>query len=68
MIDSRVKTKDGVEEITAYDAYEVDLPVLTFKGLQRNHKIVKYATDYFCLDTETSKADDITGWVYQWAV
>ena len=68
MIDSRVKTKDGVEEITAYDAYEVDLPVLTFKGLQRNHKIVKYATDYFCLDTETSKADDIIGWVYQWAV
>ena len=65
---SQVKTKDGIEEITAYDANEIDLPVLTFKGLQRNHKIVKYATDYFCLDTETSKIDEITGWIYQWAI
>lgn len=68
MINSKVKTKDGFEEITAYDVNEINLPVLIFKGLQRNHKIVKYATDYFCLDTETSKIDDITGWIYQWAI
>lgn len=68
MINSKVKTKDGDKEIVAFNAYEIDLPVLTFKGLQRNHKIVKYATDYFCLDTETSKIDDVTGWIYQWAI
>lgn len=68
MIYSKVKTKDGDEDIIAYDVNEIDLPVLTFKGLQRNHKIVKYATDYFCLDTETSKVDDVTAWVYQWAI
>ena len=68
MIHSKVKTKDGYEDITAYNVDEIDLPVLTFKGLQRNHKIIKYATDYLCLDTETSHTDDITGWIYQWAI
>lgn len=68
MITSRVKTKTGDENIVAYDINEIELPILTFKGLQRNHKITKYATDYFCLDTETSHTDDVTGWIYQWAI
>ena len=68
MIESYVKTKEGREKITAYDVNEVSLPLLTFKDLQRNHKIVKYATDFAVLDTETSHSDLITGWIYQWAV
>ncbi len=68
MIESYVKTKEGSEKITAYDVNEVSLPLLTFKDLQRNHKIVKYATDFAVLDTETSHSDLITGWIYQWAV
>lgn len=68
MIESYVKTKEGRERITAYDVNEVQLPLLTFKDLQRNHKIVKYATDFAVLDTETSHSDLVTGWVYQWAV
>lgn len=68
MINSYVKTKDGKEPITAYTVEEVKLPLLTFRDLQRNHKIVKYATDYAVLDTETSHSDLVTGWVYQWAV
>ena len=68
MIESYVKTKEGREKITAYDVNEVQLPLLTFKDLQRNHKIVKYATDFAVLDTETSHSDLVTGWIYQWAV
>ena len=68
MIESYVKTKEGREKITAYDVNEVSLPLLTFKDLQRNHKIVKYATDFAVLDTETSHSDLVTGWIYQWAV
>lgn len=68
MIESYVKTKEGRERITAYDVNEVQLPLLTFKDLQRNHKIVKYATDFAVLDTETSHSDLVTGWIYQWAV
>lgn len=67
MINSYVKTKEGREPITAYDVNEVSLPMLTFKDLQRNHKIVKYATDFAVLDTETSHNDLVTGWIYQWA-
>lgn len=67
MIESHVKTKEGREPITAYEYNEAPLPMLTFKDLQRNHKMVKYATDFAVLDTETSHTDLITGWVYQWA-
>lgn len=68
MIKSWVKTKEGREPIIAYSVDEVKLPMLTYKQLQRNHKIIKYATDYAVLDTETSHIDLTTAWVYQWAV
>ena len=68
MIKSYVKTKEGKEPITAYTVDEVSLPLLTFKPLQRNHKVVDYATDYATLDTETSHLDLLTSWIYQWAV
>lgn len=68
MIESQVKTKTGFENINAYSVEEFEPPTLIFKRLQRNHKVIKYATDYICLDTETSKIDEATGWVYQWAV
>lgn len=68
MITSKVKTKDGYEPIVAYDVDEFQPPMLIFKELQRNHKLKKYATEYICLDTETSKIDVATGWIYQWAV
>ena len=68
MINSYVKTKTGREPITAYSYDEVKLPILTFKPLQRNHKVIKYATDFAVLDTETSHNDVFEGWIYQWAV
>lgn len=67
MIDSYVKTKNGRQAIKAYTPDEMSLPVMTFKPLQKNHKITKYATRYICLDTETSHTDNTTAWVYQWA-
>lgn len=69
-MDSYVKTKDGRESIKAYSISEIEnvLPILTFKPLQRNHKIVKYATDYITLDTETSHDSLERGWIYQWAI
>lgn len=67
MIISRVKTKEGTEEITAYRPGEAPLPALAFGEIQRNHKIKKYATDYICLDTETSHIGEECGWIYQWA-
>ena len=68
MIESKVKTRDGYENIKAYSVDEFEPPTLIFKNLQRNHKITKYATDYICLDTETSKTNVTEGWVYQWAI
>ena len=67
MLNSYVKTKDGRQAIKAYTPDEMTLPVLTFKELQKNHKITKYATKYICLDTETSHATNTCAWVYQWA-
>lgn len=67
MIQSHVKTKEGQEPIIAYSVDEVKLPMLTYKTLQRNHKMVDYATDYAVLDTETSHSDLVTAWIYQWA-
>lgn len=68
MIDSYVKTKNGRESIKAYTPDEMKLPLLIFKDQQKNHKITKYATQYICLDTETSHTDNLTSWVYQWAI
>lgn len=67
-MDSYVKTKKGREKIKAYTWDEASLPTLTFKGLQKNHKVVKYATDFMTLDTETSHDNLERAWVYQWAV
>ena len=68
MIESYVKTENGQEAIKAYTADEAPFPLVTFKPLQRNHKITNFCTDYICLDTETSHTDNLTGWVYQWAM
>lgn len=68
-MDSYVKTKNGREAIKAYNIEEVSehLPILTFKPLQRNHKIINYSTDFITLDTETSHDSLERGWIYQWA-
>lgn len=68
MIEAELKTKDGTQPIKAYTGEEFSFPVLHFKKLQRNHKIIKFASDFMCLDTETSHIDEATGWVYQWAI
>lgn len=68
MIKSKVKTNDGYEPVTAYSVNEFKPPMLIFKDLQRNHEVKEYATDYICLDTETSKIEVTTGWIYQWAI
>ena len=67
-MDAYVKTKKGREKIKAYTWEEAPLPTLNFKPLQRNHKIVKYASDFMTLDTETSHSDLETTWIYQWAI
>lgn len=70
-MDSYVKTREGRESIVAHSYNEAPLPVLNFRPLQRNHKIIKYATDFMCLDTETSydmSFDFERAWVYQWAI
>ena len=64
---SEVLTRDGRERITAYTWDAAPLPILQFGDLQRNHKIIKYATTYATLDTETSNDGDGLGWIYQWA-
>ena len=68
MIESHVKTKEGKEPIKAYSVDEVVLPMLTFKSIQRNHKIIKYASNFCTLDTETSHIGEDKAWIYQWAV
>lgn len=68
MMYSEVKTRDGKKKIKAYEWDEAPLPILKFEGIQRNHKIIKYATTYATLDTETSNDGDAHGWVYQWAL
>ena len=68
MIRSKVKTKEGDEDITALSVNEFEPSMLVFKSLQRNHKFKDYATEYMTLDTETSHKDDTLSWVYQWAI
>lgn len=67
MIDSYIKTKEGRQAIRAYAVNEYPFGVLPFKAAQKNHKIISFATDYICLDTETSHTNLTTGWIYQWA-
>lgn len=67
MIESHVKTKEGKEPVKAYTVSEVELPILTFRRIQRNRKHVYFAADFATLDTETSHIDHNIGWVYQWA-
>lgn len=67
MLNGEVKTREGAQKIKAYTWEEVPLPLLKFEDLQRNHKIIKYATTYATLDTETSNDGAAYGWVYQWA-
>ena len=68
MLKSRVKTVNGDKNITAYSWNETPLPILNFKPLQRNRKIINYATNYMTLDTETSHVSNNQAWVYQWAI
>ena len=68
MLISQVKTREGTQKIKAYTWNEAPLPMLKFEDLQRNHKIIKYATTYATLDTETSNDGEAYGWIYQWAV
>ena len=68
MINSKVKTKGGYEDIKAYTVNEYEPSMLMFKSIQRNHKYIDYATEYMTLDTETSHINDEDSWVYQWAV
>lgn len=68
MIQSKVKTSEGYENIVAYRPEETRFPALAFGELQRNHKIVRFAKVYMCLDTETSHDGESCGWIYQWAV
>ena len=67
-MDSYVKTKNGRERIKAYTWDAAPLPILSFNKIVRNHKAVKYATDFMCLDTETAHDSEIRGWIYQWSV
>lgn len=68
MIQSKVKTIEGDEDITAFLWNEGDLPIIKFSKMQRNKKIYLYADDFMTLDTETSHSDEFTGWIYQWAL
>ena len=68
MIESYVKMKNGRQAIKAYTVDEMQLPIINFKLQQKNHKFTKYATTYICLDTETSHTDNVTSWIYQWAI
>lgn len=68
MITSKVKTKDGEEEIKAFTVDEFKPGMLIFKELQRNHTFKEYATDFMTLDTETSHKGEDDAWIYQWAV
>ena len=68
MIISKVKTKEGEENIKAYDVTEVYLPKVKFEKWNQNKQVFEYAAEFAVLDTETSHSDLETGWVYQWAV
>lgn len=67
---SRVRTKNGYENVVAWSVKECEdrLPDLKFLTRRRNRRSYRYATDFMVLDTETSHDGDNAGWVYQWAV
>ena len=66
MIKSKVRTKDGSEEITAYSIDEVVFSDLKFSKRRRNKRIYLYADEYAVLDTETSHDSTERAWIYQW--
>lgn len=68
MLKSKVKTKTGDEQITAYRFDEFEPSMLVFTLIQRNHKYKYYANDFMVLDTETSHINDEDSWIYQWAI
>lgn len=68
MIESSVKTNEGLEPITAYDSKEVFLPSVKFEPWNQNKLTYYYAADFAVLDTETSHDGLRCGWIYQWAV
>lgn len=67
MIKSKVRTKEGTEDITAYSFNEVDFSDLKFSKRRRNKRIYLYADEYAVLDTETSHDSTERAWIYQWA-
>lgn len=71
MIHSAVKLKaGGSEEITAYKWDEGALPPERFNKKWKNKKVIQWARNFGCFDSETSHnhdLDDPKGWVYQWA-
>ena len=69
MIEARIKTCDGWQDVAAYSVDECAavLPRLRFLTKRRNKRSFLYATDYSVLDTETSHDGENAGWVYQWA-
>lgn len=68
VIQSKVKTKDGYEDITAYTTEEVTLPDLDFIDAYRGRKRVRACADYAVFDSETSHYKTDCAWIYQWAV
>lgn len=68
MINARVKTRDGYEDVTAYFWDEGDLPVIPFHWKRKAKKKIWFGVNFCVCDTETSHIDDEKGWIYQWAV
>lgn len=68
MLNSKIKTIDGSEEITAYTYEEAPLPELHFEKQRRKKMIYLYAAEYAVFDSETSHIKDQYGWIYQWSL
>ena len=67
MINSKVKTKDGYEPITAYFVSEAVLPDLQFVDCYRGKRRILSCADYAVFDSETSHYGLDCAWIYQWA-
>lgn len=67
MINSKVKTKEGYEPITAYTVNEVVLPDLPFVDCYRGKRRILSCAEYAVFDSETSHYGLECAWVYQWA-
>lgn len=68
MLISEVRTRQGAQPIKAYSKDEIILLPVPFEKWTTNRVVREYAADFAVLDTETSHADLLRGWVYQWAV